>query len=72
MNSDNPTLVRVVSGPIMMILLGALLAVGQWTPYGFSRTWPALLIVYGVLKLAERMETVPAPTGPSAPQGDRV
>ncbi len=38
----------------MMITIGVLFALNQMTPYGFSKTWPALLIVGGLLNLAGR------------------
>jgi hypothetical protein len=51
-NSSN--LICAVRGPIMMITIGVLFALNQTTPYGFSKTWPALLIVGGLLNLAGR------------------
>jgi hypothetical protein len=38
----------------MLIAIGVLFALAQFTAYGFSRTWPVLLILFGVLKLFER------------------
>lgn len=43
-----------IRGPILLITLGALLAIDQFGVYSFGRTWPALLIVFGIFKLAER------------------
>jgi hypothetical protein len=37
-----------------MILLGVLLAVDHSGGVSFARTWPVLLIVYGLFKLGER------------------
>ena len=48
------SLVRAVRGPILMIVVGALFAIDHQGLAPFSRTWPALLIVIGVLKLMER------------------
>jgi hypothetical protein len=50
----------------MLIAVGGLFALQNFTPYGFSSTWPILLILLGVLKLAERVggEEVPAPPPP--------
>ena len=45
---------NAVRGPVMLITLGALLALDQNGPLTFGRTWPALLIVFGLFKLAER------------------
>jgi hypothetical protein len=36
----------------MLIALGILLAADQLDRLGIDRTWPALLILFGVLKLA--------------------
>ncbi|HLH38082.1 MAG TPA: DUF5668 domain-containing protein [Bryobacteraceae bacterium] len=43
-----------IRGPVMLILLGILMAIDQMGSYSFGRTWPALLIVFGIFKLAER------------------
>lgn len=74
MNGGN--LAGAIRGPVMLITLGALLALDQFGPYGFSRTWPALIIVFGVMKLLERIAARPAgyppaypPAGPPAPGG---
>lgn len=47
-------LICAIRGPVMLILLGILMAIDQMGSYSFARTWPALLIVFGVFKLAER------------------
>lgn len=64
MDSNNPqlpapipeenTLLGAIRGPVLLILLGVLLTVDHFGPYGFGRTWPALLIVFGLFKLFER------------------
>ena len=46
-----------IRGPVLLITLGALLAVDQFGIYSFGRTWPVLLIVFGIFKLAERSGT---------------
>ena len=43
-----------IRGPVLMITLGALLAIDQNGALSFGRTWPVLLIVFGLFKLAER------------------
>lgn len=48
------SLVQAVRGPILMIVVGVLFAIDHHGLAPFSRTWPALLIVIGVLKLMER------------------
>ena len=53
MSSGN--LIQAIRGPIMLITLGSLFALSQMTRWGFEQTWPLLIIIFGVLKLAERM-----------------
>ena len=48
------SLVRAMCGPLLLTTLGVLLAVDYAGQVSFSRTWPALLIVFGLCKLAER------------------
>jgi uncharacterized protein YaaW (UPF0174 family) len=48
------SLVCAVRGPVMLIALGVLLAIDHFGSAGFGRTWPVLLIVFGLFKLAER------------------
>ena len=55
MNSDSPALLRAVRGPVLLITLGVLFTVDYFYGYPFHRTWPVLLIVFGILKLLERM-----------------
>ena len=46
-----------IRGPILMITLGVLLAIDQLGTLSFGRTWPVLLIVFGLFKLAEKTGT---------------
>jgi hypothetical protein len=55
MNGNSHSLLRAIRGPIMLIAIGVLFAADQFTDYGIWRTWPVLLILLGVLKLAERI-----------------
>jgi hypothetical protein len=48
------TVMQAVRGPLLMITLGVLLAVDHLGPFPFWRTWPVLIIVFGLLKLLER------------------
>jgi hypothetical protein len=50
----NGSFLCAIQGPVMLITLGALLAIDQFGVYSFGRTWPVLLIVFGVFKLASR------------------
>ena len=51
----NGSLVQAARGPVMLITLGLLLVIDRMGPFGFGRTWPALLIVLGLFKLAEHL-----------------
>jgi hypothetical protein len=68
MNGNN-SLVQAVRGPIMLILLGTLVAIDYFGYYGFSRTWPLLIIVFGVLKLLEKIVVRPAVHTDNRPPG---
>ena len=57
MNSGN--FVQAIRGPIMLITLGSLVAIDYAGIYGFWRTWPILIIIFGVLKLLERAGAKP-------------
>lgn len=61
MNPNNPPpmphtqpapLIDAIRGPVMLVALGILLAADQMGRFGIDRTWPALLILFGLLKLA--------------------
>jgi hypothetical protein len=51
-NEQSTYLVRAVTGPIILITVGVLFAFDRFTEFRFSQTWPVLLIVIGLLKLA--------------------
>jgi hypothetical protein len=64
-------LVQAIRGPIMLISLGTLVAMDYFGIYGFGRTWPILIILFGILKLLEKVVAKPViqdlgPTGGSA------
>lgn len=61
MNANAWEFVRAVRGPIMLITFGALTALNHTNQLDFERSWPVLIIVYGVLKLLERMVGRPVP-----------
>jgi hypothetical protein len=52
MNEQSAYLVRAITGPIILITIGVLFAFDRFTEFRFSQTWPVLLIVVGLLKLA--------------------
>ncbi len=53
-NAQQIPLMRAVRGPILLITVGSLFAIDHVGGYAFSTTWPALLIIVGLLKLMER------------------
>ncbi len=59
MNDINYNLVQAVRGPIMLIALGTLVAMDYFGVYGFGRTWPVLIILFGILKLLEKVVARP-------------
>ncbi len=52
-------LIRAARGPVLLITLGALFAIDYFGSYSFTRTWPALLVVFGLFWLGERMAVSP-------------
>ena len=71
MSDTSHSLVQAIRGPIMLITLGALVAMDYFGIYGFSRTWPMLIIIFGCLKLLERIAADPRPQ-PNKPPGGSV
>ncbi|MCC7235413.1 MAG: hypothetical protein IT163_08920 [Bryobacterales bacterium] len=67
--NNNPVLMRALRGPVLMMTLGAMLVADHFTQFPFSRTWPVLLIVLGIMKLLERAGQGIRPEDPSAPMG---
>lgn len=54
-----------LTGPVVLIALGLMFLAGQFVPeWGISKTWPALLIVIGVIKLLNSSRPPRAPRGP--------
>lgn len=48
-------LVRALRGPLMLITLGVLMQVHRTLDMPFTKTWPVLLILLGLMKLVERL-----------------
>lgn len=70
MNSTNArTLLSAITGPILLITLGTLVSLDYFAGYRFSRTWPILIIVFGILKLVERLAAPPPGRPSSGPYG---
>lgn len=42
-------------GPVIIITIGAIFLLSEYTPYGIGHLWPLILIVVGVFRLAESM-----------------
>jgi hypothetical protein len=52
MNEDSAALIRAIRGPVIMITVGILFALDEFTSISFHQTWPAILIVVGILNLS--------------------
>lgn len=55
MSSARNNLIYAVRGPIMLITVGSLFALDTYGNLSFSRSWPVIIIVLGVMKLLERV-----------------
>ncbi len=58
--------VQAVRGPILLITIGLLFVFHQAGIISFSRTWPLIIIVLGLMKLIERLLMQPLPPPPMA------
>lgn len=56
--------VQAIRGPILLITIGVLFALEQAGVIGFTRTWPLIIIVIGVMKLFERLVAPPPAMSP--------
>ena len=66
MNTNNVSLWRSIRGPVMLVTLGTLFLIDHSGGVSFTRTWPVLLIVFGLLTLIGRGARPVAPP-PAAP-----
>ena len=64
MNDRWPLFLQAIRGPILLITIGVLFAVHEAGVLQFSRTWPLIIIVIGLLKLIERMAVPQTSTRP--------
>jgi hypothetical protein len=62
-----PSIIRAIRGPITLITIGVLFAMNNFTTYSFDKTWPVLLIVFGLLSLAKRSMEPAEPPPPVQP-----
>ena len=58
---------RGLRGPIMVITVGVLFALNNFTPYRFEETWPVLIIVAGLASLLGRAVGPQPPYVPPPP-----
>jgi hypothetical protein len=64
-----------IRGPVLLVALGLLMAADQLDRMSFSRTWPVLLILFGLFKLAEHLgpkDAAPPPFNPNDPGARNV
>ncbi len=59
---------RAIRGPILLITVGTLFVWQQSDVISFTRTWPLILIVLGILRLLERIAS-PDASLPPPPAG---
>ena len=70
MKETSSSLIQAIRGPLMLIMLGTLVAMDYFNVYGFGRTWPILIILFGILKLLEKIVAPRPPVYPdSRPTG---
>ena len=55
--------VRGLMGPLMLITLGVIFMLGEYTRYGFGDLWPVLVIVPGVILLIQSLVSRAGHTG---------
>jgi len=71
MRRGEPSMVRAIRGPVTLITVGMLFALNNFTSYSFDKTWPVLLIVFGLLSLLRRgmqpIAPLPPPVQPYPP-----
>lgn len=60
-------LVRAARGPILLIVLGVLMSLHRYQDISFTKTWPVLLILLGMMKLFERMALQGGGVPPAGP-----
>ncbi len=71
MNNRVALFAQAIRGPVLLITIGVLFAIQQAGLLPFSRTWPLVIIVVGIVKLVERMNAQPPAPGGPMPGGMR-
>lgn len=59
--------VQALRGPVLLITIGILFALEQSGKMAFTRTWPLIIIVVGLMKLLERLVAPPSTFPPGGP-----
>lgn len=52
-----------IRGPVILITVGVLFLIGEYTRYGFGDLWPVLLIVLGLIAVAQALVSKQGHTG---------
>ncbi|HEY1947516.1 MAG TPA: DUF5668 domain-containing protein [Bryobacteraceae bacterium] len=68
MNNRAALFAQAIRGPILLITVGVLFAIQQAGILPFSRTWPLVIIVVGIVKLVERVNVQPQGPPNSGPR----
>lgn len=58
---------HAIRGPLTLVTVGVLFVLNNFTPYGFDKTWPVILIVFGFLTLIGRSTAPLVEPPPAAP-----
>lgn len=67
MKGNNNSWACAIRGPITLITVGVLFVLNNFYGVGFDRTWPVLLIVFGLLSLLRRGMVQRVPPAPAFP-----
>jgi hypothetical protein len=54
---------RGLMGPLMLIAIGAIFLLGQFTSCGFEKLWPVLLVIAGIVIYAQSAASGAGHTG---------
>jgi hypothetical protein len=52
-----------VRGPVLLITIGVIFLIGEYTRFGFGDLWPVLLIVLGIIAVAQAFASRAGHTG---------
>ncbi len=55
--------VRGLMGPVMIITIGALFLIAEYTRFSFGDLWPVLLVVAGAVQLVQSVASTEGHTG---------